>query len=327
MIGESIAIQQEFQKVHLSYAQLKGLSLWPSSVPKLELRSQFDLDFLLAEESAPEARRILERRGYRLYAVSGRSWEFKLNERPGISLKDLYKALPSHAVELHIDLHASGRSSLLDRTERRELYGLSMPVLSAVDLLLGQGIHAYKHICSEFSRTAHLLEFRRHVLARRDDHAFWRQVQSTADRNTRASLGLGVVTLLITRIMGDFAPKALTSWTVDRIPQSAQLWVEMYGSRVAFGGFPGSKVYLLLQKELESAGVPARRSIRQALLPLRVPPTVIRGFPNETLSLRLGRYRMQFCFILLRLRFHIVEGIRYSWEIHRWRQFMNRRTP
>ena len=92
MIAESIAIQQEFQEARLSYAKLKGLSLWPSSVPRPELRSQFDLDFLVAEESAPEARKILEQRGYRLYVISGRSWEFKLNEKPGVSLKDLYKA-------------------------------------------------------------------------------------------------------------------------------------------------------------------------------------------------------------------------------------------
>ena len=79
MISESIAIQQEFQNAGLLYANLKGQSLCPSSVSKPELRSQFDLDFLIAERDAPNARAILEGRGYRLYATSGRSWEFKLN--------------------------------------------------------------------------------------------------------------------------------------------------------------------------------------------------------------------------------------------------------
>ncbi|MFL6307789.1 MAG: nucleotidyltransferase family protein [Candidatus Sulfotelmatobacter sp.] len=324
MIAESIAIQKEFQEACLSYAKLKGLSLWPSSVAKPELRSQFDLDFLVAEESAPEARRILEQRGYRLYAVSGRSWEFKLNERPGITLKDLYKAQPSHAVELHIDSRVPGHPSVMDRIERRELCGLSMPVLSPVDLFIGQGIHAYKHVCSEFSRTAHLLEFRRHVLTRRDDDAFWIQVQAAAGEDPRASLALGVITLLITYVMGDFAPDGLTIWTVERLPQPVQMWVNMYGYRVVFGNFPGSKVHLILQRELEVAGFAARRSLRDTLFPSRWPPPVIRAFPNETLSVRLGRYRMQIRFILLRLRFHVVEGIRYGWEIHRWHRFVNR---
>jgi hypothetical protein len=320
MIAESIAIQREFQTARLSYANLKGLSLWPSSLPRPELRSQFDLDFLITKQSIPEARKILEQRGYRLYVVSGRSWEFKLNEKPGISLKDLYKALPSHAVELHVESNVPGRSSPLARVERRELHGCVMPVLSPVDLFLGQGLHAYKHVCSEFSRTAHLLEFRRHVLVRHDDHAFWSDLRSTASGSPRACLGLGVVTLLIAQIMGDFAPSALTDWTVECLPRPVRLWIERYGRRAVFGGVPGSKLYLLLQKELEDVGVPAKRSLRQILLPVRLPPPVIRAFPNETLSVRLSRYRMQLHFILFRLRFHLVEGLRYAWESHRWQR-------
>jgi hypothetical protein len=320
MIAESVAIQHDFQDAHLCYASLKGLSLWPSSVPRPELRSQFDLDFLVAQRSAAEARRILELRGYRLYAESGRSWEFKRNERPGVSLKDLYKALPSHAVELHIEPDVPDRPSLLDRIETREMYGCSMPVLSAVDLFLGQGLHAYKHVCSEFSRAAHLLEFRRHVLARRNDQAFWRELQATAAGNPRASLGLGIVTLLITDVMGDFAPEALTDWTVRQLSQPARVWVRMYGRRAVFGSYPGSKLYLLLQRELQAAGVPAKRSLPQILLPSRLPPPIIRPFPNETLNVRLGRYRMQLKFIFLRLRFHLVEGLRFMWESHRWQK-------
>lgn len=327
MIIESVAIQRQFQEAHLCYANLKGLSLWPTSVRKPELRSQFDLDFLVAERSASEARRILERIGYRLYLISGRSWEFKRNERANVSLKDLYKAQPSHAVELHIQSDTPGHASLLDRVEIRELYGCRMPVLSPVDLLLGQGIHAYKHVCSEFSRTAHLLEFRRHVLAHRDDQTFWRELQSTAAGNTRASLGLGLVTLLIEHGMGEFAPEALTDWTVRCLPGPARLWVERYGRRAVFGGFPGSKLYLLLQKELESAGVPAKRTLRQSLMPRRLPPPVIRGFPNESLSIRLGRYRLQLRFILLRLRFHIVEGFRYARESRRWQRLVHGLAP
>jgi hypothetical protein len=324
MIAESVALQQEFQKACLSYATLKGFSLCPSSAPKPELRHQFDLDFLIAEKDVTEARQVLERRGYRLYAISGRSWEFKINEKPVISLMDLYKDLPGRSVELHVEANTPSRPSLLERIERREFHGIDMPVLSPVDLFLGQGLHAYKHVCSEFSRTAHLLEFRRHVLARRDDDAFWDELQSTAEENPRASLGLGVVTLLITRVMGDFAPEAFRNWTVERLPRSAKLWVKLYGRRAVFENFPGSKLYLLLQRELVSVGVPAKRSLQQTLLPLRLPPAVIRASADETLRVRIRRYRMQLHFIISRLRFHIVEGVRYTWESYRWRQHMNR---
>jgi hypothetical protein len=316
MIGESIAIQQEFQRADLWYANLKGLSLWPSSVPKPELRSQFDLDFLVGEQSASEARRILERRGYRLYAISGRSWEFKRNERPGLSLKHLYKNLPSYSVELHIERDAH---SQLEQLEIRDLYGMRMPVLSPVDLLLGQGLHAFKHISSEFSRAAHLLEFRRHVIARRDDNAFWIELQLAAKDNPRASLGLGVVTLLITHVIGDFAPEALTNWTVDALPRPVRLWVETYGHRIVFASYPGSKLYLLLQQELESSGIQGKRPIRNSLLPFRLPPPVIRAFPKEALRVRIRRYYMQLELILARLHFHVVEGLRFKLESRHWR--------
>ena len=325
MAAESVAIQQEFQGAGLLYATLKGFSLCPGSVPKAELRHQFDLDFLVDEESAREARQILERRGYRLYAISGRSWEFKISEKPVVSLDDLYKDSPGRAVELHIEAIDPGHSGLLSRIEWRDFHGIRMPVLSPVDLFLGQGLHVYKHVCGEFSRAAHLLEFRRHVLLRRDDVRFWDELRSVAEENPRAVLGLGVATQLITRAMGDFAPEALTSWTVNHLPRSARLWIDLYGRRVVFDNFPGSKLYLLLQNELDSIGVPAKRSLGQALLPRKLPPAVIRASARETLSMRIGRYRLQLSFMLGRLRFHIVEGVRYTWESYRWRQNMNRR--
>ncbi len=114
-------------------------------------------------------------------------------------------------MELHVESDIPGRPSMLERIEARNFYGISMPVLSRVDLFLGQGLHAYKDICSEFSRTAHLLEFRRHVLAHRDNKSFWNELQSAAKENTRIPLGLGVATQLITQIMGSFAPDSFTS--------------------------------------------------------------------------------------------------------------------
>jgi hypothetical protein len=50
MIDESVAIQHRFQEAGISYAVLKGFSLWPISVRKLELRSQLDLDFLVGRK-------------------------------------------------------------------------------------------------------------------------------------------------------------------------------------------------------------------------------------------------------------------------------------
>ncbi len=318
MIAESIEIQQEFQSACVRYAVSKGLSLWPNSVPRPELRAQFDLDFLVAEQDLPEARKILARRGYRLYGTSGRSWEFKRNERPGFTLKDLYKHLDSWVVELHAESDASSRASIFGRAEWRQLAGFSMPVLAPTDLFLRQGRHAYKHICGEFLRAVLLVEFRRHVLFRLANDAFWQELQSAAHENSQSYLALGVVTLLISRVMGEFAPEALTSWTVDRLPGSARRWVELYCCRAALGSFPGSKLYIFLQSAVEAAGGPRGRRVRQSLIPLWLPPPAIRASPNEPFLQRCRRYRMQLGVIFGRLRFHVWEGLRYVCERRRW---------
>jgi hypothetical protein len=323
MIAESTAIHHSFQQAGLSYATLKGFSLWPVSVPKPELRSQLDLDFLMAEESAAQARQILEARGYRLHAISGRSWEFKIYQNEPSTLKDIYKATLQCTVELHIETACTSVETLLPRREKLCFHGICMPVLPRAELFLGQGMHLYKHVCSEFFRVAHMIEFRRHIIARYHDNSFWLGLRELAEGSTRIPISLGFVTLLISHTMGDFAPEAFTCWTVDRLPMAARLWIELYGRRTVYANFPGSKLYLLLQRELQGAGIPAKRSLRAALLPRRLPPAITRGAPGETYDQRTRRHCKQIRFILFRLRFHSVEGFHYLKESVRWRQYMN----
>jgi hypothetical protein len=113
-----------------------------------------------------------------------------------------------------------------------------MPVLSYVHLLLGQGLQLYKNVSGEFARTAHLIEFRRHVVARFGDDAFWAQLQQRVSNEPEARLRLGVVILLISLTMGQFVPHALSCWTADHLPAKARLWVDLYGRRSVLATIP-----------------------------------------------------------------------------------------
>jgi len=323
MLAELDAIQQELRCAGVGYAVLKGFSLWPHSVPHPQLRSQLDIDFLISVSGIERAIQVLKNRGYHLFAQSSNSWEFKKGQMREASLKTLYKPVRYGCVELHVAADRR-RAAILDRSQTTEYESVCMPVLSDADLFLGQGMHAFKHICSESSRASHLLEFWRHVAARRSDNAFWRDVRLVAEPYPRASVELGVVLLIATQLMGEFAPDTLTCWTVDRLPSYARLWVGLYGRRAVLGGSHGSKLYLLLQRELAADGAPASRSVGQVLVP-RTLPTLMSYRPGrESLADRLGRHRIQLQVLYYRFRFHVVEGIRYLFHATRWRSHMAR---
>jgi len=80
MVDESIEIQLEFQSADLCYAVLKGFSLWPHSVPKLQLRSQLDLDFLVAEK------KLTRHQAYQLVSIAGNVAITQLVDKPNVGV-------------------------------------------------------------------------------------------------------------------------------------------------------------------------------------------------------------------------------------------------
>ena len=319
LADEAHDIHRAFQRRGVRYTTLKGFSLYPVSVPNLELRSQLDLDFLVEERDAKIAKELLEVRGYTLRAVSGRSLEFKRNENATMTLRDLYKPLPYRSVELHLESITSPRP-LLPRVQWQRFRQIDMPVLHPSDLFLGQGLHLFKHICSEFFRVAHVVEFRRHILARYSDDAFWREVRTAVADDPRATNGLGVAIGLVTHVTGDFAPSDIISWTSSALSSGVRRWIEQFGTRVTLGNFPGSKLYLLLQQELSSQSVPSRRTVRASLIPSNLPPRIVHATKDETVHGMLKRHQRQVSFIFFRLRFHLQEGARYLYEAWRWKR-------
>lgn len=316
LLEECCAIQQQFATAGVCYSVLKGISLWPYSVPRLELRSQLDLDFLIDAKHEGRAKAVLEARGYRLQAISGRSREFKTPYTGSLSLADLYRPSAQRTVELHLEEQGSG---LLDRCEHHSLREVSMPVLSAADLFLDQTLHLYKHLSRDQMRTSHMIELYRHLMARTDDHAFWIQVENLCAGSPTMAPCVGVALDFVSQQMDpSCVPAAVRRWTIDRVPLPARLWVRRYGPRVTVASFPGTKLHLLLQEAMAHEGVLLGRSIGSSLLPRHLPPPIAISPTGETASQALRRELRQVRFVLIRLRFHVREGLRYLRERRCW---------
>ncbi len=317
LFAESLSINDSFQEEGIVSVNLKGVTLWPDSVPDPALRCQMDLDFLVCAEDAPKARQVLERSGYLLYVISGDTWEFRAGTSAVASRKDLYKPKPQRTVDLHL---ANTTDRRLASAQLKTFHGKLLPALSPVDLFIAQARHLFQHVSGAFTRAGWVLEYRRHVLARYQDSAFWEAVKHSSSQRPQDAIAVGIATLLTSQIFGQFAPQALSWWTVDRLPAGVRLWVQAYGRSVMLADFPGTKLYLLLKKELGSEQPQQSVTIHKHYLPMHLPPLISHGHAGERPASRLKRYLAQIRFVLFRLRFHFLENIRYTSECSRWRR-------
>jgi len=323
LIAEFISLNDAFASHNLAYFNLKGFSLTPDYCPDAALRFQIDLDFVIDAKDAVRGQRVLEDRGYRLTAAGEQHWEFKTCAAEMPSLRDLYRAKPQRSVEVRImpfkNEAVNGRHL---KTQTRSIGGYRFPALADPDQFLWQSAHLAKHLGGEWTRTSWLLELFRFIRTRYADDALWQKVRETAERDEemRASVGLSV--FLASRVFGEFAPAALTAWSVDRLHASSLLWAERYGHEILMAPFPGTKRYLLMPAEIAGANLKSNSSRRSRLLPFHAAPRIVFGESHETGAQRIRRLLAQWWYVLLRAKFHIGQGLWYLQEAPRWKRLL-----
>lgn len=322
LFAELLELTRALQRRNIKCAVLKGATLPPESVPEIALRNQTDLDVLVRESDGESTKRCLAEFDYRLTAVSGSTWEFKAGPSGTSSLKTLYQVRPERAVDIQLiaDSDAASKPDRLTRTQLRSIRGHELPALSPADIFVLQGQHLFKHICSEHTRGSWLLEYWRHVCARRNDSAFWDEVRLIAAQEPGSDIAIGAATLLASLFFGPFAPQELSCWSMDRLPPAICLWIQLYGRRVLLSDAPFSKLYLLLRKELNQNSPEDYVARRRLIFPLHRPPRITRATGGEAVWTRLRRYRYEARFVLRRLRFHVAEGVGLAIESLRWQR-------
>jgi Uncharacterised nucleotidyltransferase len=329
MFAEFASLNQAFRDVGVDYVNLKGFTISPESCPDPVLRRALDFDFLVDGSRLDICKEILEDRGYMLAARTPKNWEFKAGATQIGGMKDFYKSNRQRAVELHfasapdsaLGARIPTRDKRLDRLAMRSWNGVDFPALSPSEQFVGQAVHMFRHLCGTSTRPAWVLEYRNHVAYYFNDQRFWESVKEWARGDRDAAIAIGMASLLSTQLFGGETPRQLDEWTLDCLPPSIRLWAECYGRRAVLGDVPGTKLYLLLLRELRS-GDEARqvkKQIRRRLVPALRVPRIIYATPDDSLRVRLSKELHQARFVLFRLRFHVVEGMRYLIEAVRWK--------
>ena len=316
LLRQATDVADEFRRAGISFALLKGITLTPDSVPEPALRWQTDLDFLIDELDAAAATEILRKLNYTLHAASGRTMEFRSGALGKPDLENLYRADTQRSLELHCLLRQKGLQDRLTRANARSFEGELIPALSAADSMVQQALHLMKHLCGEHTRVSWVLEFWRHAGLQQHDRAFWNDARAIAAGEPQADLALAMSVWLASDLFGPIPHGAAEHWAADRIPDGVMLWLRRYARELLLSDSCASKLYLLLRRQLPSGR--DRKGTARLMIPLCLPARITQPSPDETLMDRMARYRIEASYSWQRLRFHLLEGLRYGVEAVCW---------
>ena len=324
MFEEFVRINREFQSDGFSFVNLKGFTLVPDVCPDASLRCQFDLDFFVASGDVMRCEEVLRRLGYVLAGVGQNVREYKTGSYDIPSVRDLYKAKSRMSVEIHFgeiseQLGTTHRKAF-SRLHWKTCDGFEFPVLSDCDRFLSLALHLFKHLKSEWTRVSWILEFANFIDFHRKDETLWSEVRKCLSCNSDVKIAVGAVTLLADESFGiGPLPKVLDD-AVSELPKPVFLWIERYRNSVLFASFPGTKLYLLLQRALSWQEGRQSDERRQKLFPLHLPPKITIGSGDRGFLFRWKQIRIESSYMLFRLRFHVTQGISYLIEAVRWKR-------
>ena len=327
LFQEFVKINMEFQRAQLSYANLRGFTLIPCACSDPAYRYQCDLDFLVSRRDAERCRQSVERQGYQLTGISSNKWEFRSGSTEIWTTHDpKTRTLPNLKVHFASDTEPGESEPHDGRLARMQLQvwnGVEFPALSEHDKLLAQALHLFKHLQTEWTKTAWMLEYAVAIKLHRKDGSFWQEIAAAVDMSPDIRIAVGISSLIAHRTFGADLPRRFLSATVDEIPERIRLWVDRYEDELVLVEHPGSKLYLLLRDVLRENDpywqIGAGKKRWSLAIPVKSRPAV-RG---KNAKLRVKLLLAGIGFIGKRLRFHVVESLRYKVEAARWKRIVS----
>ena len=339
LLHETGCINERLDQAGVQYAVIKGFSLWPEFCSNPYLRTQCDLDYLVARQSVHSAQSVLLKFGYERRGRSDLqefAFERPLQRVPS-QFDSPYKLQTTPMVELHMGIWENMThhvpleepAFVLNHPKLKEWGGLRFPVLSEEDTLLLQLLHAFQHLVSYWVKPSWLLEIGCFLEKRSRDSLFWKQFSQRLVGAPRLAEFSTIALELSAKVFSAPMPEVAQHWRQFLRP-SARLWLDNYGHSWALGErpphksklFPDSKLSLFISGEYIADRRVRRDSLRHGLMPWKTPgkqpSTVFAQVKNRPWT-RVQALWWDAAFTMQRLSFHIGAGLRYLWELPHWR--------
>lgn len=327
------AVNELFQRAGVRFTVIKGLSLVPEYCPDAVLRAPSDLDYLVDPSALFLARRVLEGAGYRLQKSSDIELKFY---KPSPRMPTVSDSPYSVGTEPLIEIHTgfwNRKNSIplaeplfsLDEAIPHTWQGLHFQILNRRDAFLLQVLHIFHHIMDSWVKPSWLLELGNFLTGYSSDSDLWCQVEDRMNEIPYLSEFAAIVIELARILFSAPIPDRAQNW-VCALRSNSRLWLDTYAEIFAFDDHPLSgdrffatgKLSLFLQQEYISNPQMRTEMIRRRLFPWKRPDQV--AFPGEQNGASMvAASELQLRWILARITFHIGSGLRYLWEVPRWR--------
>jgi hypothetical protein len=214
----------------------------------------------------------------------------------------------------------------VDNVSTHRWQELVFPTLPIEDAFLLQVIHAFNHILTGWVRMSWLYEIEYFLNQRSTDRSLWESVERRIGDDPLLREMLVVVTGLSARLFRAPLPATSRVWAEDLRPP-VRIWLDNYARTWVFGKnradqfslFSVAKLVLFLHQQYLSDTFSRRHLLRTRLLPWEQLFRRVRSISSNSSANSRGRGR-QLKRELIRLIFHVTGGLRYLWEIPRWRR-------
>lgn len=335
MAHQFSSLNQQFDKAGVRYLVVKGLSLVPQFCPDASLRHQSDFDYLVNHHSLPAAQRVLQDAGYsRKNSLANEFAYFMPSAGEPPPADEQYEAHAPYAVELRLafwdsDFHgvplAEPKFSV-DNVRTHRWQDLTFPALPEEDAFLLQVIHAFNHILTGWVRMSWLYEIGYFLNQRATDISLWEGVQGRIGGDWQLREMVVVIAELAAQLFRAPLPCTFRSWARDLRP-TVRIWIENYARTWMFGKnqpdqfslFSAAKLVLFLHQQYLPDTRARRHRIRIRLFPWERFSQRATSITTKS-STNTGGRKRQIKRMLIRLLFHVTTGLRYLWEVPRWRR-------